>query len=98
MFSGLLWSLPAHEEEVSGIFYSAECPGLLITSSHDGMVKTWDCVGESIPELVDTKDFNLGKILSMEGSPNSPFVIAAGGDNKKNNFVVYDVRNIDAGE
>ncbi|XP_044749642.1 periodic tryptophan protein 1 homolog [Coccinella septempunctata] len=92
---GPLWSLSAHDKELSGVFISGECPGLLVTGSHDGMVKTWDYSGENIPELVHTKDFNLGTILSLEGSPNCPFVIAAGGDNKDGNFIVYDVRNID---
>ncbi|XP_045479330.1 periodic tryptophan protein 1 homolog [Harmonia axyridis] len=92
---GQLWSLSAHEKELSGIFISGECPGLLVTASHDGMVKTWDCDGTNVPELVNVKDFNMGLILSLEGSPNNPFVIAAGGDRRENNFIVYDMRNID---
>ncbi|KAL3265781.1 hypothetical protein HHI36_009979 [Cryptolaemus montrouzieri] len=92
---GELWSISAHEKEVTGLFISGQCPGLLVTSSSDGTMKTWDYSGESKPELIHTKDFNIGVIHCLEGSPNSPFVISVGGDKKSNNFTVYDLQNID---
>ncbi|KAK9875592.1 hypothetical protein WA026_009395 [Henosepilachna vigintioctopunctata] len=92
---GQLWSIPAHEKEVTGLFVSGQCPGLIVTSSPDETVKTWDYSGENAPELINSKDFGCGMLHCLGGSPDSPFVIASGGDKKSNNFVVYDIRNID---
>lgn len=92
-----MWAAEAHEKEVTGLVVSRQCPGLLITSSPDGNVKTWDYT-ENEAVLVHEKNFNLGTVQCLDGSPNNPFVIAAGGDNKSNNFTVYDLRNIDVGE
>ncbi|RZC39972.1 periodic tryptophan protein 1 -like [Asbolus verrucosus] len=91
---GQVWSTQAHDKEVTGLVVSAQCPGLLVTSSPDGTVKVWD-YNESEVAFVYEKNFNLGTIQCLDLSPDSPFVIAAGGDNKSNNFVVHDLRNID---
>lgn len=76
---------------------SKQCPGFLVTSSPDGLIKTWDC-NEAEAQFVFEKDFGLGTIQCLDLSPDSPFVIAAGGDNKANNFLVYDLRNADVGK
>lgn len=77
---------------------SGQCPGLFLTSSSDGLVKIWDCAESAQPNLVYEKDFSMGLIHCLELCPNLPFVIAAGGDNKSNNFTVFDVQNIDLGK
>lgn len=69
----------------------------MVTSSPDGLIKTWDC-NETEAQFVFEKDFNLGTVQCLDLSPDSPFVIAAGGDNKENNFLVYDLRNSDVGK
>lgn len=94
---GQLWSLEAHEKEVTGLAISNRCPGLMITTSADGTLKTWDIEGENVPRLVHEKDFNMGMVQCLELCPDSPFVIAAGGDKKQNNFTVLDLQNIDVG-
>lgn len=90
----ILWSIKAHESEITGLAVSDKCPGLLITSASDG-VKVWDMNETDKPSLVIDRDFKIGSTHCLQLSPNSPFVFAAGGDLKHNNFVVYDVRNID---
>ncbi|XP_044255821.1 periodic tryptophan protein 1 homolog [Tribolium madens] len=91
---GQVWTVEAHEKEVTGLVASAQCPGLLVTSSPDGAIKVWDYT-ENEATFVYEKDFNLGTIQCLDLSPDLPFVIAAGGDNKSNNFLVHDLRNID---
>lgn len=93
---GQVWSVEAHEKEVTGLVVSPQCPGLLVTSSPDGVIKVWD-YNENEAIFVTEKNFNLGTIQCLDLSPDSSFVIAAGGDNKSNNFLVHDLRNIDVG-
>ena len=94
---GQLWSVEAHEKEVTGLVVSNQCPGLLVTSSPDGAVKIWDYTQDQVT-FVHEKDFNLGQVQCLDLSPDAPFVIAAGGDNKSNNFLVHDLRNMDVGK
>lgn len=77
---------------------SGQCPGLLLTTSAEGTLKTWDFQGNSLPRLVHEKNFNMGVIQCLELCPDSPFVVAAGGDKKDNNFTVLDLQTIDPGE
>ncbi|XP_018320830.1 periodic tryptophan protein 1 homolog [Agrilus planipennis] len=92
---GQIWSIEAHEKEVTGLTISAQCPGLLITASADGSLKVWDMNEESEPVMAVNKEFDLGVVHCVELCPDLPFVIAAGGDNKSKNFLVYDLRNVD---
>ncbi|EFA02231.2 periodic tryptophan protein 1 homolog [Tribolium castaneum] len=91
---GQVWAVEAHEKEVTGLVVSPQCPGLLVTSSPDGTIKIWDYT-ENEATFVFEKDFSLGTVQCLDLSPDLPFVIAAGGDNKSNNFLVHDLRNID---
>lgn len=94
--AGQMWSVDAHEKEVTGLAVSDKCPGLVVTGSGDGTVKIWDC-NETGPSMVHEADFSAGVIHSLELCPDLPFVLAVGGDNKSNHFLVYDLRNIDVG-
>ncbi|KAL1489857.1 hypothetical protein ABEB36_013787 [Hypothenemus hampei] len=92
---GQLWSVQAHEKEVTGLSISGQCPGLLVTASPDETVKTWDFNLTNAPILVNEREFKLGNIHCLELCPDSPFTLAAGGDKKSNNFCVFDLQNID---
>ncbi|CAH0560469.1 unnamed protein product [Brassicogethes aeneus] len=92
---GLLWSVQAHSKEVTGLALSGQCGGLMVTASPDETLKTWDFNEDTTPKLVNEKEFKIGNIHCLELCPDSPFVITAGGDKKSNNFVVYDLQNID---
>lgn len=93
-----MWNFQAHEKEVTGLALSGQCPGLLVTSSPDGQLKIWDAESDTVPELVHEKNFNMGAVHCLELCPDCPFVIAAGGDKKDNNFTVLDLQSIDVGE
>lgn len=92
---GQMWSIKAHDKEVTGLALSDGCPGLMVTSSPDEMVKTWDIADLETPKLVYEKVFKMGNIHCLEMCADSPFVLAIGGDNKSNNFTVFDLRNDD---
>lgn len=99
LISGNIWSFSAHSKEVTGLSLSPLCPGLLCSTSPDGLLKIWDCkLLESEPQLVQEKDFKMGVVHCLDFNPNSPFVIAAGGDNKSNYFTVLDLMSIDTGK
>lgn len=51
-----------------------------------------------IYSLVNEREFKMGNIHCLELCPDSPFVIALGGDKKSNNFTVFDLQNIDPGK
>ncbi|CAG0899860.1 unnamed protein product [Cyprideis torosa] len=78
-----------------GAALSSQCRGCLVTaSSGDGLVKVWDYFGGSgQPEYVGETELGVGTILSLCGAMDEPFNIAVGGDNKKECFRVWDVRN-----
>lgn len=40
-----LWSLAAHDKEVTGLLLSERVPGLMVTVSTDEKLKTWDISG-----------------------------------------------------
>ncbi|XP_056636224.1 periodic tryptophan protein 1 homolog [Diorhabda carinulata] len=92
---GQLWSINAHEKEVTGLVISKLCQGLLVTSSTDETVKIWDFALENEPNCVAQKEFNLGSIHCLDLCPDLPFVLTVGGDKKSHNFTVFDIQNID---
>lgn len=98
MILGEVWSLEGHEKEVTGLAVSGQCPGLMVTTSAEGTLKTWDIQGEGTPKLVHEKNFNMGVVQCLELCPDSPFVVAGGGDKKSNNFTVLDLQTIDVGK
>ncbi|XP_065345086.1 periodic tryptophan protein 1 homolog [Cloeon dipterum] len=87
-----IWTLQAHTKEVTGLSLSCSCPGLLVTGSMTGELFIWDML-EGVPQKVDAKDTQVGAIVTLQMSPNSPFVVCVGGDNRENNFTVWQMEN-----
>ncbi|XP_063216986.1 periodic tryptophan protein 1 homolog [Bacillus rossius redtenbacheri] len=90
---GPLWCVPAHEKEVAGLALSSKCPGLLVSAGSEGVAKVWD-LKTSKPEFVTERKMKLGSIQCLDPNPDLPFIMCAGGDNKKNNFRVWDVLGV----
>ncbi|XP_036148682.1 periodic tryptophan protein 1 homolog isoform X2 [Monomorium pharaonis] len=88
-----LWQIKAHEKEVTGLSLSTSCQGLLVSSSNDGVIKTWD-IGKKSPTLIWEQMSNLGAIQCLAANPDNGFVFIVGGDNKEHNFKVLDLMKI----
>ena len=76
---------------------SVSCPGLLVSSNKDGTIKVWDVANHLEPKLIYEKQTNLGQIICLESSCDSPFTFAVGGDNKAHNLNVYDFSDVPEG-
>ena len=88
-----IWNSQAHTKEVTGLTLSSSCPGFLVSSANDGIIKVWDIIGIE-PTLVWEKKSNLGSVLCLASNPDNPFVFAGGGDNKSHNFKVFNFLDI----
>lgn len=86
-----LWTLSAHSKACTGMTLSPSCPGCLVTTSVDKTVKVWD-IASGKPEYIEEKNPRLGVITTLSTCPDAPFIFAMGGDNKENNFNVWDIR------
>lgn len=93
-----MWVLEAHSKEITGLALSGQCPGLLVTTSSEGDLKVWDAQQNTIPRMIHERNMKMGIVHTLELCPNSPFIIASGGDNKSNNFTVLDLLLEDVGE
>lgn len=85
-----LWTIDAHEKEVTGLILSDKVPGLMVTVSTDGKLKTWD-ISSSPPVQVSERVGKVGQALCAAACPESPFSVALGGDNKENYIEVVDL-------
>lgn len=86
-----LWTLSAHNKACTGMTLSPSCPGCLVTTSVDKTVKVWD-IASGKPEFIEEKNPRHGVITSLSTCPDAPFIFSMGGDNKENNFSVWDIR------
>ncbi|XP_049887812.1 periodic tryptophan protein 1 homolog [Pectinophora gossypiella] len=77
-----LWTITAHEKEVTGLILSEQVPGLMVTISTDGKQKTWD-ISSAPPVQVSERSGRVGQALCAASCPDAPFSIAVGGDNKE---------------
>ncbi|XP_061709081.1 periodic tryptophan protein 1 homolog [Cydia pomonella] len=76
-----VWDIAAHDKEVTGLILS-EIPGLMVTVSTDGKLKTWD-IQRSPPAQVSERASRVGQALCAAACPEAPFSLALGGDNKE---------------
>lgn len=93
-----MWEIVAHEKEITGLSLSLSCPGLLVTSSDDGVIKVWDAIKPEILEPVWEKKTNLGALQCLAPCPDNPFVFVVGGDHKSHNYKVWNLLEVSAGK
>ena len=91
-----LWQLNAHTKACTGLSLSSQCPGCLVTASQDKMFKIWD-IQSGKPTFVCEHEFKIGGIYVANACPDAPFAFCMGGDNRSDNFKVWDIRQSSAG-
>lgn len=92
-----LWHLNAHTKACTGLALSSQCPGCVVTSSQDKTFKVWD-IKSGTPSFICQHDFDLGGYYVTAACPDAPFAFCMGGDNRVDNFKVWDIRQSSAGK
>ncbi|KAK9246937.1 WD40-repeat-containing domain protein [Lipomyces tetrasporus] len=77
-----LWTLQAHDSEVSTFDVNMHIKGLIATGSTDQQVKLWN-ISNSGPSMITSRDMGVGKVFSVSWLPDkeSAQTLAVGGSN-----------------
>jgi len=90
-----LWSIDAHEKEVTGLVVSENVDGMLCTASADGVLKVWD-YDQNGATQVWVKHLKMGVIQALTECPENSFVLSVGGDVRKKNLQRINLIDIEA--
>ncbi|XP_032236586.2 periodic tryptophan protein 1 homolog isoform X2 [Nematostella vectensis] len=83
-----VFTINAHDSAIAGLVLSSQVPNCLVTASADGSMKVWD-IKDNKPSFILTRDMQMGHILSASCCPDSPFMLALGGE--KQGLKLFDL-------
>ena len=92
-----IYSLDAHSEAVTGICQSSIRKDCLVTASADKTLKVWNISsGEKASFVTEHSRVKVGRIMTVNFSPDDPFIVAVGGDTASNNYKILDLSTLKA--
>lgn len=86
-----LWSVKAHNEEISGVCFNSQVPNLLTSTSTEGTLKVWNFDTTEAKHVYE-HEFNMGRLQCMRQCPEDPFTLAFGGE-KPPRCAIYNIKN-----
>jgi len=87
-----IWTLQAHDAEISSFDVSAAHPGLIVTGSVDKLVKLWHIPpGQSGPSLVLSRDLDVGRIFSTHFAPDKDVGMRVAVGGSTGNVKIWDL-------
>lgn len=92
-----VWSVDAHTDEISSILPHVGHKNMLTTTSADGVLKVWKYDASKATSVYE-EDVDIGRIQCGSVCPDNSFTIAVGGDNRKKQMRLIDVRDFDSGK
>jgi len=78
----------AHSKQTTSLAYSFKNPGILVTSSNDGSLKTWD-VSKGEAKMLFEKKCEIGEIFTTAISKDVENTLAAGGS--KGELLIWEI-------
>ncbi|XKL60714.1 hypothetical protein PGB90_007771 [Kerria lacca] len=87
-----IWSISAHNKEVTGLNIYKNNSKILVSVSADELVKYWE---PDTQKLIYSKDIKIGPLQCMDINPNYPYLACIGGFCETNNKKILNVINID---
>lgn len=82
---GRIFSLKAHESDVTGISPISGFNGLLVSTCVGGDLKVWD-TNTDPPRAVFNKSFDVEQLHTLDLNPDNPLIAAVGGAKKKGHY------------
>lgn len=90
-----LWTIEAHEKEVTDFGFNTRAPSMLTSTSVDSFVKIWKFDSTSC-NPVHSHHYKLGRIHCLHEAPENNWFVGLGGDKRKKNFTVANLLDFES--